>query len=274
MKGPTFSFIIPTLNEEKFLPNLLTSLSDQSSNDFEIIVVDGLSKDNTLAKAAKFAKKLPRLRVIESKIANLPLQRNLGAKAARGKWLVFVDADTVLLPYCLDRLAFYIQEEHPRFITTWGKPDSRLVQDSVFTLLYNMVLEGGLWVRKQLSPGPFTAIERTAFFKVGGYDEKRGFGEDQDISLRLAGANVPLFLLRETLYVWSLRRFRTYGLLRGSQVYILAGLKVLLTGKNYTNIRGYVMGGHAYGKKLPSAGQSALVQFRRRLRIVMKEFMR
>ena len=99
MAAPLFSIIIPTLNEELFLPTLLVSLTEQSFGDFEVIVIDGSSADKTVAIASSFEKKLPRLEIIVSKIAGLPLQRNLGAKAARGSYFIFVDADSVLFPY-------------------------------------------------------------------------------------------------------------------------------------------------------------------------------
>jgi len=55
---PTFSVIIPTLNEEKFLPNLLRSLADQSKKDFEVIVVDDCSKDKTRTIAKSYGHKV------------------------------------------------------------------------------------------------------------------------------------------------------------------------------------------------------------------------
>ena len=57
MEKYSFSIIIPTLNEERNLPNLLKELSEQTFNDFELIVVDGLSDDKTLVKANSFKDK-------------------------------------------------------------------------------------------------------------------------------------------------------------------------------------------------------------------------
>lgn len=269
MKNPLISIIIPTLNEEKFLPNLLESLTQQTEKNFEVIVVDGKSKDETVGAAESYAKKLP-IRVMVSDIASIPIQRNSGARLGRGEWLVFVDADSVLLPYCLNRLAEFIQTEKPRLVTSWGKPDSSVVQDSLSTLLYNMVLEGGLLFHKQLSPGPFTAIARSAFDAIGGYDESLEFGEDQNLSQRLADHGVPLAIIRETLYVWSMRRFRQQGRVRSAQIYIRSALRVLFTGKNYTHMPGYIMGGHLYGKKRPIK-QSVIKEFEKKLKKMMRE---
>ncbi|KKW32065.1 MAG: Glycosyl transferase family 2 [Candidatus Uhrbacteria bacterium GW2011_GWA2_53_10] len=269
MNKTTVSIIIPTLNEEKFLPNLLTSIVTQTEKPFEVIVVDGASKDTTVAAAKTFKKKLP-LRVIVCERAGVSMQRNRGAAAAQGEWLIFLDADSVLLPYCLSRLAELIQAEMPQFVTSWGKPDSEVVQDSLSTLLYNMVLEGGLLFHRQLSPGPFTAIARQVFEAIGGYDESLEFGEDQNLSQRLADHGVPLFILRETLFVWSMRRFRAQGTVWSAQVYLRSALRVLFTGKNYTHMPGYIMGGHLYDKKRP-VKRSVLKTFETKFKKMMRE---
>ncbi|MBI5620667.1 glycosyltransferase [Candidatus Gottesmanbacteria bacterium] len=268
-RKPTISIIIPTLNEEKFLPNLLDSIVRQTEKPCEVIVADGGSNDRTVSVAGSYKKKLP-IRVVGCARPGVSLQRNKGASETKGEWLVFVDADSVLLPYCLSRLVDFIQTEKPKFVTSWGKPDSVVPQDSLSTLLYNMVLEGGILFHKQISPGPFTAIDRQMFITVGGYDESVEFGEDQQLSQRLADRGVPLAILRETLYIWSMRRFRSLGVLRSGQVYIKAALRVLFTGKNYTHMPGYIMGGQVYAKPKHITHYSYLKKYRERLKKIMR----
>jgi len=113
------SIIIPTLNEETFLPKLLDSLVTQTQKDFEVIVVDGSSKDKTVELAHSFSANLPNLQVIVSNKASLPLQRNLGAKNAIGDWLVFVDADSILMPYFIERILNFIHTKNSSVFTTW-----------------------------------------------------------------------------------------------------------------------------------------------------------
>lgn len=269
MATPRFSVIIPTLNEEKFLPNLLQSLADQTEKSFEVIVVDGASKDNTVKIARSFDKKIP-IRVIGCDHARLPMQRNKGARLGRGEWFLFVDADGVLLPYCMERLDLFIRSGVSHLVTAWGKPDSMGNQDSLSTLFYNMTLEGGLLFKRPIAPGPFTAIARSAFDSVGGFDESLEFGEDQNLSQRLADCGVPLSILRETLYVWSMRRFRAQGRAWSAQVYIRSALRVLFTGKNYRHMPGYIMGGHLYGKKKP-VKRPIMKEFEKKLKKMMRE---
>lgn len=269
MATPRFTIIIPTLNEEKFLPNLLESIEGQTEKSFEVIVVDGASKDNSVKIARSFDKKIP-IHVIECDHARLPMQRNRGARLGRGAWFLFVDADGVLLPYCIERLDVFIRSGVSQLVTAWGKPDSEVTQDSVSTLLYNMTLEGGLLFKRPIAPGPFTAIARSAFEAIGGYDESLEFGEDQNLSQRLADHGVSLAILRETLYVWSMRRFRAQGTAWSAQVYIRSALRVLFTGKNYTHMPGYIMGGQLYGKK-KSVKRPVIKEFEKKLKKLVGE---
>ena len=240
------SIVIPALNEEKFLPNLLASLTVQTSRNFEVIVVDGSSTDRTVALARSFGSRLPQLKVVVSEKANLPLQRNLGARASAGGWLVFVDADSVLLPYFVERLECFIDEHSPELVTTWFRPDSEVSGDALFVLMANLWVESSIYLRRPIAPGPLTAVKREVFDRVGGYTETLTFGEDYDFTQKIVARGIPLQILRETLYVYSLRRVRRDGRLRFMWLHARGGLLVLLTKRNLKTVRSYVMGGQIY----------------------------
>lgn len=271
MQKPQFSVIIPTLNEEKFLPSLLESLTVQTKKNFEVIVVDGSSKDKTVNVAKRFAKKLPSLRVIVSKKASLPLQRNTGARAAHADWFVFADADGAFLPYFIERCQRFIVEYKPTVFTTWFYADSDKTSDALSILLGNMLIEGSILVKRQLPPGPLSIMSRTAFGAVGGYDEGHAFNEDWDIGLRLDKAGFKLSMLRETLCSYSLRRFRRQGTLKVLQAYTKATAVALFTKRAASSMGGYIMGGHLYDRKR-SIKRSMLKVYDRKLRKFVKEF--
>jgi len=272
MSKPFFSVVIPTLNEEKFLPNLLESLTRQTCRDFEVTVVDGTSHDKTVKIAKSFRKQLPRLRILVSKKASLPLQRNLGARDSKGKWLCFIDADSILLPYFFERVGEHIARYQPQLLTTWFRPDSENSKDSVFTLLGNIVVEGSLIFKKPMSPGPLTLVRRDIFRQVDGYDEQHAYHEDVDFGIRLAKIGVYLNVLRESLYVWSLRRFRKEGTLKVLNQYIISILPVLLINKSLKFMPGYIMGGHLYHQKARRVKRSVLRVYEKKLRRLVKEF--
>jgi len=266
-----YSVVIPTLNEEKFLPKLLSSLAVQTDRNFEVIVVDGSSKDKTVAVAKTYAKKLPKLTVLVSKKASLPLQRNLGAKEARGEWLIFVDADSIFLPYFIDRCTAFIETSHPELFTTWFRPDNEEPKDSVYTLFTNIFIESTLIFKRPMAPGPLTIVTRTAYDLVGGYDEEHAFHEDVDFGQRLFKAGISLEILHETLCVWSLRRFRKEGTLKVLNQYVVGLLPMVFMNKSFKTMPGYIMGGHLYTKKRRSRVTKTLKSYEKVVKRFAKE---
>ena len=95
---PFFSIIIPTLNEEHFLPLLLSDLERQKDKNFEIIIIDGASVDKTREIAKEFSKRLS-LTIHEVNKHNVSFQRNIGAKKAKGAYIIFLDADSCISPF-------------------------------------------------------------------------------------------------------------------------------------------------------------------------------
>lgn len=271
-KHSFFSVIIPTLNEERFLPNLLASLTHQTQKNFEVIVVDGKSRDKTVQVARAFQRRLPKLQVIVAPKARLPLQRNIGAQKARGDWFIFIDADSVILPYFFQQVESFINENKPQVFTTWFRPDSEVPGDALLTILGVMMLEGSiLFKRPFITPGPLTVVEREVFEAVGGYNERHTFNEDVDLGFRLYQRGVKLAILRETLYVWSMRRLRTQGMLRVAQQYVRAALPILLFRRPLSYMPDYIMGGHLYGKEKHPVKRSILLVYEKKLKALIRD---
>jgi len=96
MNKPIFSVIIPTLNEKQFIAQILHSLELQTYKDFEVLVVDNGSTDNTVTLTKSLAENLPySLKVVHCKQRGISYARNFGYKYANGKYLVFFDADGI-----------------------------------------------------------------------------------------------------------------------------------------------------------------------------------
>ena len=91
--SPKVSIIIPVFNNEKFLTRCLDSIIAQSYDDWECILVDDGSSDNSGMICEDYAKKDNRLRVIHQKNAGVSIARNVGLDASYGEWICFVDSD-------------------------------------------------------------------------------------------------------------------------------------------------------------------------------------
>ncbi len=246
MRKPRFSIIIPTLNEEHFLPALLASLALQTQKDFEVIVVDGASKDKTIARAKPFSTKLPALAIIPMDAPGVSRQRNTGAKAAKADWLVFVDADSVLLSNFIERIGKFIDRKKPSVFTTWLKADSDEPGEVIAGFLGNIIIEGYLLIARPWAPGPLTVIKKTTFFSVRGYDEDASFGEDHDLGMKLFDKGIELQILREILYIYSLRRYRREGNIKAFDRYVKAAVQVFFTRRGPKHMAGFESGGHLY----------------------------
>lgn len=102
--SPKISFIIPVYNAEKYLEGCLQSISNQSFVDFEILVVNDGSTDNSLEILNQYQKIEPRLKIFSQENKGVSVARNVGMENAWGEYLTFVDADDVLAPDILSSL--------------------------------------------------------------------------------------------------------------------------------------------------------------------------
>jgi len=94
MQNIFFSIIIPTLNEENYIENIISSLEKQTYKNFEVIIVDNGSKDRTVEIIKKIQKKsLLKIILVFCKQRGISYARNYGVKYTKGEFLVFFDTD-------------------------------------------------------------------------------------------------------------------------------------------------------------------------------------
>lgn len=259
-KAPFFSIIIPTLNEELYLPFLLHSLTLQTCSEFETIVVDANSEDKTLETVKKYTPILPNLSVITTKMRNVSHQRNLGASAARGSFLIFLDADVLVPTDFVKKILRVTRKKKHAFITTWGVADTKRKIDTTLVMIYNLILEIEKALNKPFSPGAYTIICKDCFQKIK-FQEKLTHSEDHDFTARVVKSGMDLMILRTPRIVISLRRFRSGGTFSTLSRYALANVYILLNGPITTDLFDYPMGGHVHGKKKEELYKKKLYQY-------------
>lgn len=99
--APLFSIIVPVFNQQPWLNDCLGSVLSQSVSDWEVWVVDDGSTDESARVAAEWAAKDPRVNLLQQANAGAGVARNVGLKAARGRYVQFLDADDWLEPGAL-----------------------------------------------------------------------------------------------------------------------------------------------------------------------------
>ncbi|OHA18555.1 MAG: hypothetical protein A2664_02865 [Candidatus Taylorbacteria bacterium RIFCSPHIGHO2_01_FULL_46_22b] len=184
------SFIIPTRNEEKVLKQLCENLR-QYSGSCEIIVSDGNSTDQTLSIARQHADiVITHEQAIRQNISG---GRNAGAKAAKGEYLIFIDAD-VTIPN-IDHTIQTIIDRFQKNSTIVGitvklavLPECATWADKLVYLYINAsVVFFNDWLHIGHAPGgEFQAIRSSAFKTLGGFDERLVAAEDIDMFRRLS----------------------------------------------------------------------------------------
>ena len=219
------SVIVPTLNEEKYIEACLKSVKNQDYPRYEIIVSDSMSKDRTREISKKYA------RVI---IANRGVSagRNAGAKVAKGEILVFLDADTLLLPNTLTELANAFDNKHIVGATCPIFPSHYTLRNIVLYLSFNNFMYSTIKLNKPQVPGICCAYRKSAFRKVGGFDENIKTLEDFDLSLRIAKLGKVKFV-ESTAVITSHRRFEKWGSIKTVKEYLHNYSRFLLTGKSF-----------------------------------------
>lgn len=169
----SFSVIIPAYNEEKYLPAALSAVYKAIETvpmAGEVVVVDNNSTDRTAAIAAEFG-----ARVVFEPVNQISRSRNTGAKAARGDYLVFVDADTVVTPSLLNRAL----DNLDRGSNCCGGGATVALTGS-FDGSYRFAVQVWTWmsVNLRLAAGCFVYCLKDGFEAVGGFSEKVYAGEE------------------------------------------------------------------------------------------------
>lgn len=105
-----FSIIIPAYNAKKYLPECLASVDAQTFKDYEVVIVDDGSTDETAYIADTYAESKKNVSVIHQENKGLLLARRAGVKKVQGQYVVFLDADDCLHPNALQRVAETISD--------------------------------------------------------------------------------------------------------------------------------------------------------------------
>jgi glycosyltransferase involved in cell wall biosynthesis len=231
-----YSIIIPVLNEEKLLPGILGQLNEhciKEKFDYEIIISDGGSKDNTIEIALKIAD-VVKLHNKDYK-QNIAQGRNEGAKYAQGDVLIFLNGD-IHLPSSIDFFTFidtifYKSNYLAMTCVVNVFPEEEILSDRLFHWAYNTYFKLLNKFGVGMGRGECQVIRKSIFQTVNGNNEAMAAGEDFDLFRRIKKHGDILFTDKISVYE-SPRRYRKLGYVGVSLSWAKNGLSVLFKNRS------------------------------------------
>jgi len=182
---PKFSVIIPILNREMYINRSIQSVLNQTVQDFEIIVIDGGSKDEGPNLVKSF--KDQRIQLIQQKGRGVANARNEGIKISQTEFIAFLDADDEWMPDFLQTIV-KLHNKHP-YAGIFATKFYIKTKNCVTTTYENMMLPKGQWegiitkyflvaaISEPLTTSAI-ALPKHIFYEFEGFPEGINYGED------------------------------------------------------------------------------------------------
>ena len=227
------SVIVPTYNEGGTIGKCLEALRNQTFNDYEIVVVDGHSRDNTVEVAKKYAD-----RILFDEGKGAAAARNLAVRAVDSEIVAFVDGDTTVPKNWVETVDRAFKKG---FVGVGGPllPDGGGFLDKlIFFACADLVRRISSAFGSHQFSGANCAYSREAYLKVGGFREGLGMLDDVDLSMRIKNFGKEKF--EPKLYAaTSIRRSIQKGHLKTVKEYLQGYLSLLSRGQvqNYDYLR-------------------------------------
>ena len=193
------SVVVCTYNRSSLLKNCIRSLEKQMADkkNYEVIVVDNNSKDNTKEIVRDYIKNKLNVRTVTEKNQGLSYARNRGWKEAKGKYVAYIDDDAIAELDWVEQIMIFIQK-NPK-IKAFGGPYSRFspnplpawIPENYFTLNLGNT-EKKIDLKKEWISGSNMIFNRSIFDKYGGFNTNLGmkgskilYGEETELLIRL-----------------------------------------------------------------------------------------
>jgi glycosyltransferase involved in cell wall biosynthesis len=203
----SLSVVIPTFNAADTLAEALGSLRAQTRRDWEAIVVDDGSSDQTIALAGSFIQRDSRFRLIRASHRGVSATRNSGIEAAIGRLLLFLDADDWIAPTYVETMLAALERA----------TDAAAAYCAYRRVLPDRSMTSAGWAR-EIESAPFetfarrsgtaihcVVIEKELVVELGGFDPSLQTCEDWDLWQRVARTGAVFVGVREELAFYRSR---------------------------------------------------------------------
>ena len=202
------SVVMPAFNSSDFIAKAIESILNQTFQDFELILVDDGSTDNTLEIMRHYRQQDNRIQIIQSKHVGCSRARNLGINQSKFPWIAVMDADDIALP---KRFAKQIEaaNANPK-VVAWGTYVHHVnLKEEVLSLQkHGLLTEEEFYDNMKRGDVPFvihptSLIKKEILLRVGGYDSKFSDADDFELFDRLSDHG-PILVIPEPLLLYRL----------------------------------------------------------------------
>lgn len=182
-----FSIVIPLYNKELSIQNTIQSVLEQTYQEFEIIVVDDGSTDNSAERVREISD--PRIKLVQQKNQGVSAARNHGIKESKFEWIALLDGDDLWEPNHLDEVLKMMREfpDEKVYVTSFKYSHNQAMykhdRPSPIFKIENYFKEA---LKEKLVWTSIVVIHKSCFDKVGMFNEKLSYGEDLELWARLA----------------------------------------------------------------------------------------
>jgi glycosyltransferase involved in cell wall biosynthesis len=205
--SPKVSVLMPVYNNAAYLKEAIASILNQTFQDFELLIIDDGSTDNSLTILQEFAEQDPRISVRSQANQGVSPTRNELLRQAKGDYIAVMDGDDIALPERLAQQVAFL-DSHPEILCVGGAYAMIDPEGQVLTHIYPPLQDAD--IQTQMLSGstaiqhPCAMARRQAVLQAGGYDEALKASIDLDLWLRLGElgslANLPDVVLHYRLH--------------------------------------------------------------------------
>ena len=227
------SIIIPNYNGEKTINKTISSLEHQTFSDFDVIIIDDASKDNSVSVIRDLIKNKDNYKLIElKKNKGASNARNMGVANSKGKIILFTDSDVILKEDTVQKIidSFKKYKDAAAIV---GFPDKKSSFKNLASEYFNLrIYHNFMKLPEQIDILYTTicAVKRNAFHDVNGFNTKMKSEEDPELGFRLSKAGYKIILNRD-LTVLHYKYISFLGLLKNDFKRSVSRVKLLLREK-------------------------------------------
>lgn len=206
MQMSQISIVIPTFNEEGYVGRLLESIARQTQQPHQVIIVDSFSKDNTYHDIQRFLHVLPLTCISAGR--GIGLARNIGAMAATGDVLLFLDSDVELQPNFLEDAGWEFTNRNLDLASAHFYVDPGLSKvDRLGAKAISLYHASFQYSKNPMGSGFCILAKKEWHKRIGGFNESFKHSEDHDYVKRAVEHGAVFRLLKSVRFKLSNRRY-------------------------------------------------------------------